>query len=154
MQLDRIDKKILQILQQQGDISNLDLAEKVALSPSPCLRRVKQLHTAGYIKRYVALLDQALLGLNLTVMVTVGLTSHTQSMLDEFEKSISAMPEVIECLLITGQAADYMLKVVVADLDAYHQFLMKKLTCMPDVSNVQSSFVLKHVADKTELPVM
>ena len=151
--MDRIDKKILDILQTQGRISNQELAEQVALSPSPCLRRVKQLEEDGYIRQYVALLDQNKLGLQLTIMVSVGLNSHDAKKMQDFEKAVTAIPEVIQCYLIAGQSADYLLKVIVANLDEYQSFLLKKLTIIDGVNQVQSSFVLQHVIDRTSLPL-
>src|SRR5437867_1987164 len=103
--IDRIDRKILEILQSDGHISNQDLAEKVALSPSPCLRRVKQLEDEGFIVKYVALLNPEKIGLSLTIMVLVGLDSHASDKMSSFEKSIASFPEVSQCYLITGQAA-------------------------------------------------
>jgi len=151
--MDRIDKKILEILQSDGQISNQDLAEKVALSPSPCSRRVKQLEAEGYISKYVALLDPEKIGLTLTIIVLVGLDGHEPEKMSGFENSIASFPEVIQCYLIAGQAADYMLKVIVRDLKHYQTFLLDKLTRIKGVSNVHSSFALKSVVDKTTLPV-
>ena len=153
MKLDRIDCKILEILQQEGDISNLDLAKRVALSASPCARRVKQLSDAGFISGYVALLDAKKLGLDLHVILQVGLSTHRAESMRAFEDAVCAMPEVIECHLITGQSADYLLKVMVTDMQAYHQFLLQQLTPIDCVGNVQSSFVLKSVKAQTLLPV-
>ena len=123
--MDRIDKKILDILQSDGQISNQDLAEKVALSPSPCSRRVKQLETEGYIDKYVALLNPKKLDLTLTIIVLVGLDSHEPKKMSKFEDTIASFPEVSQCYLIAGQAADYMLKVIVRDLKHYQEFLRK-----------------------------
>jgi Lrp/AsnC family leucine-responsive transcriptional regulator len=151
--MDRLDKKILEILQTNSQINNQDLAEQVALSPSSCLRRVKQLEEAGYIKKYVALLNPKKLGLDLTIMVSVGLNSHDAKKMQSFEKSIASFPEVIQCYLIAGQAADYLLKVTVSNLDEYQVFLLNKLTRIDGVSTVQSSFVLNSIIEKTALPI-
>lgn len=151
--MDRIDKKILETLQTNGRISNQELAEQVALSPSPCLRRVKQLEDDGYINQYVALLDPIKMGLNLTIMVSVGLNSHDAKKMTHFENEVASIPEVIQCYLITGQSADYLLKVVVANLDEYQSFLLKKLTVIDGVNQVLSSFVLQRIVDKTALPI-
>ncbi len=151
--MDRTDKKILELLQTNSQISNQDLAEKVALSPSSCLRRVKQLEDDGYIKNYVALLNPKKLGLDLTIMVLVSLNNHDSKTMQGFEQAIAAYPEVIQCYLIAGHLADYLLKVVASNLDDYQAFLLNKLTRLEGVSNVQSSFVLNHIIEKTALPL-
>ncbi|MCD6056338.1 MAG: ybaO [Gammaproteobacteria bacterium] len=151
--MDRIDKQILTLLQENAGISNQELADKVALSPSPCLRRVKQLEETGIIQKQVALLSAEKLGLQLTVLVLVGIADHSTESMALFEKSIQKLSEVNQCYLITGQSADYLLKVIVPDLNAYQTFLLKKLTCIKGVNTVQSSFVLHPVVDKTALPL-
>ena len=151
--IDRIDKQILEILQTDSQISNQDLADKVALSPSPCLRRVKQLEKDGYIKKHVALLDPKLLGLKLTVFALVGVKSHSPEIMDGFAKAIELVPEVIECHIITGQSADFILKIMVPDMDYYNKFLFKKLLTIDGIANVTSSFVLNSPEDKTALPL-
>jgi Lrp/AsnC family leucine-responsive transcriptional regulator len=151
--MDRIDKKILDLLQIDGKISNQELAERVALSPSPCLRRVKQLEEDGYIRQYVALLDPNKIGLQLTIMVSVGLNSHDSTKMKAFEERIALIPEVIQCYLIAGQSADYLLKVMVSNLEEYQSFLLKKLTVIDGVQHIHSSFVLQRVVDKTSLPL-
>lgn len=150
---DAIDKKILALLQTNSQISNQDLADKVNLSPSPCLRRVKQLEDEGYIAKHVALLNPDKLGLKLMVIVLVGLDNHSSANMADFEKHIKSLPEVTECYLIAGQSADYLLKVIVPDIDHYQQFLLKKLLSIKGVSNVHSSFVLQRILDTTELPL-
>ena len=151
--MDRTDKKILALLQTNCQISNQELAELVALSPSSCMRRVKQLEEQGYIKKQVALLDPEKLGLNLTVIVLVGLNNHQPKIMREFEETIRFLPEVIQCLLITGQSADYLLKIVVPDLNAYQSFLLGKLTSITGVDTVHSSFILRKISDTTVLPL-
>ena len=151
--LDSIDKKILKILQSEGQISNLDLAEKVALSPSPCSRRVKSLEERGYIQGYVAVLNPKKLNLSLSAVVSIALSSHESKVMRAFEEAISKVPEVTQCYLTAGQAADYFLKVTVKDLDAYQSFLLNKLTKIKGVTSVQSTFILKKVVDKNELPL-
>ena len=153
MKLDRTDKRILNEIQHNSRISNLELADKIGLSPSPCSRRVKQLEDAGFIKQHVALLNQAKLGLKLIAMIQVSMDRHTPERFENFEKHIETWPEVLECYLITGQAADYLLKIIVQDMDEYQQFLLGKLTCIEGVSGVQSSFVLRKAVDKTILPL-
>lgn len=149
--MDRIDKKILDILQIDGRISNQDLSDRVALSPSPCLRRVKQLEDDGYINQYVALVDPNKVGLQLTIMVAISLDSHDAIKMKAFEDAVARIPEVMQCYLITGQTADYLLKVMVSNLDEYQIFLLKKLTIIEGVNQVQSSFVLQRIVDKTAL---
>lgn len=151
--IDRIDKKILDLLQSDSQISNQDLAEEVALSPSPCSRRVKQLEEEGYIRKHVALLNPKMLGLQLTVLVFVSLDNHAANILKGFEKRIASLAEVVQCYMITGQTADYMLKVLVPNMADYQSFLLNKLTCIDGVSGVQSSFVLRDIIDKTALPL-
>lgn len=151
--MDRIDKKILELLQIDSRISNQELADKVALSPSPCSRRVKQLEEAGYITKHVALLNQEALGLQLTVLVLVGLDSHSSETMNRFKKAIEALPEVVQCYLITGQTADYLLKIIVPNMSYYQSFLLDKLTRIDGVTNIHSSFVLQSIVDKTALPL-
>ena len=151
--MDRIDKKILDLLQSNCQISNQELADLVALSPSSCLRRVKLLEEQGYIKKQVALLAPEKLGLNLTVIVLVGLNNHQPAVMKEFEDTVRFMPEVIQCYLITGQSADYLLKIITPDLNAYQAFLLGKLTCINGVDSVHSSFILREVYDTTKLPL-
>ncbi len=151
--MDRIDKKILALLQMDSQISNQELADKVALSPSPCLRRVKQLEEEGYIRKYVALLNPEKLELQLTIFVLISLNSHDTQKMAGFENAIKSSPEVIECHLITGHTADYLLKVIVCDLKEYQSFLLDKLTKIEGVSHVHSSFVLQSTVNKTELPL-
>lgn len=149
--MDRTDKKILELLQDNCQMTNQELAERVALSPSSCLRRVKLLEEYGYIKRHVALLEQEKIGLNLSVIVLVGLNNHTPAVMKEFEDSVRFLPEVVQCYLITGQSADYVLKIIVPDLNAYQTFLLGKLTSINGVDNVQSSFILRTICDTTKL---
>ncbi|MDR3504045.1 MAG: Lrp/AsnC family transcriptional regulator [Legionella sp.] len=153
MTLDRIDKKILEILQANCQISNQELAERVALSPSSCLRRVSLLMDHGYIKKQVALLEPEKLGLNLTVIILVGLNSHQPAVMAQFEEHIRFLPEVVQCYLITGQSADYLLKVIVPDLNAYQAFLLEQLTRINCVSSVHSSFILRTICETTALPL-
>jgi len=153
MPLDRYDRLILEHLQRDGRLSNLELAEKIGLSPSPCLRRVRALELAGIISGYRALLDAQKLGLSLMALVYISMDRHTPERFANFDARVRALPEVLECLLITGQDADYQLKVVVHDMDAYQQLLLNKITRIEGVTGVHSSFVLRRVVDKTALPV-
>ena len=151
MGLDRQDKRILATLQQDGSVTNLELAEKIGLSPSPCARRVKQLEEAGFINRKVTLLNANKLNLKLTALIQISMDKHTPDRFELFEKEVSQYPEVMECLLITGQSADYQLKVVVADMETYQEFLLNKITRIQGVSDVHSSFILREVINSTEL---
>ena len=153
MELDRFDRRILEVLQVEGRISNQELAERIGLSASPCLRRVRTLEDAGIIVGYRALLDARRLGLTLLALVHISMDRHTPERFENFEQSVRSLPEVLECLLITGQEADYQLKVVVRDMDAYQTLLLNKITRIEGVSGVHSSFVLRRVVDKTALPI-
>src|SRR5690606_8365272 len=136
MQLDRTDRRILKELQRDGRITNLELAERVGLSPSPCLRRVKQLEEAGIILRHVTLLNASKLGLKLMALIQISLDRHTPDRFEQFESIVKTYPEVLECILITGQSADYQMKVVVADMEVYQDFLLNKITRLPGVTDV------------------
>lgn len=153
IELDRTDKRILDALQYDARITNQQLADKVGLTPSPCLRRVKQLEDAGLITAHVTLLDPKMLNLNLTALVHVSMDKHTPERFANFEKVVATCPEVQECLLITGQASDYQLKVVTKDMDTYQQFLLGKLTPIEGVSGVHSSFVLQKIINHQRLPL-
>jgi len=153
LKLDRIDRRILALMQADGRISNLELAEHVGLSPTPCSRRVKRLEESGMIERHVTLLNQALLGLNITAMISITMDRHTPDRFENFEREVSAFPEVIECSIVTGQAADYLLKAVLPDMTYYEEFLLGRLTRIEGVTGVHSSFVLRKVINKTELPL-
>ncbi len=126
MELDRYDQQILDVLQQDGRISNQDLADRIGLSPSPCLRRVRALEESGLITGYRALLDARKLGLSLMALIHISMDQHTPERFANFEAQIGDNPEVLECLLITGQDADYQLKVVVHDMDAYQELLLNR----------------------------
>lgn len=151
--LDRTDRRILDALQKDGAISNLELAEKVGLSPSPCSRRVKALQESGIIQKTVAILDQKALGLDLMAMISISMDRHTPERFENFETLVANFPEVLECFLITGSRADYLLKVIVKDMDGYQQFLLGKLTRIEGVSGVHSSFVMRRVVDSSRLPL-
>nr|WP_206744001.1 Lrp/AsnC family transcriptional regulator [Marinobacter sp. X15-166B] len=153
VKLDRMDRKILEQLQLRGDLTNQQLADTVGLSPSPCLRRVRALEEAGIIRHRVTVLDPKKLGLSLTAIILIGMDRHTPERFAAFEAAVASHPEVQECYLITGHEADYMLKVVVPDMDHYHHFLLNHLTRIKGVSGVHSSFVLRRVLDSTALPL-
>jgi Lrp/AsnC family leucine-responsive transcriptional regulator len=151
--LDKFDKHILALLQKDVSLSNLELAERVGLSPSPCLRRVQKLEAMGVITGRRALLSPKALGLGLTVMIQISVDRHTPERFEQFEAAVSSYDEVQQCYLITGQSADYLLKVVVPDMDRYQDFLLNKLTRIEGVSGVHSSFVMRRVVDTTALPL-
>ncbi|NQV70580.1 MAG: Lrp/AsnC family transcriptional regulator [Pseudohongiella sp.] len=151
--MDKLDKRILQELQRDGRITNLELADKIGLSPSPCARRVKQLEDSGIIEKQVTLLNASKLGLKLTALIQINMDRHTLDRFEIFEQTVKSFPEVTECLLITGQSADYQLKVVVPDMEYYQQFLLNKITRIEGVTDVHSSFMLREVINTTELPL-
>lgn len=151
MKLDRYDQHILEALQKDGRMSNQELAERIGLSPSPCLRRVRTLEESGVIVGYYALLDAKKLGLTLMALIHISMDRHTPARFANFEKKISELTNVLECLLITGQDADYQLKVVVRDMDAYQELLLNKITRIEGVTGVHSSFVMRRVIDKFAL---
>lgn len=151
--LDAIDRKILARLQDDARIANTDLSEAVGLSPAPCLRRVRALEEEGVIRKHVTLLDPAAVGLSVSVFVNVSLERQVEKALQRFESAILTRPEVMECYLMTGDA-DYLLRVVCADLFAYERFLLDHLTQIPGVAAIRSSFALKQVKYSTALPVL
>ena len=152
MPLDAIDRKILALLQQDGRMSLAALSEKVGLSPSPCLRRVRLMEKAGIIARYVAVLNQRAVGLPVSVFISIKLESQREEALTKFGRAIARWPEVLECYLMTGPR-DYLLRVVVADLSAYEQFLKQKLTRLDGIASIESSFALEQVKYTNVLPV-
>ena len=153
MEIDRFDRQILQVLQQEGRISNQELADRIGLSPSPCLRRVRALEDSGIVTGYRALLDAKALGYTLMALIYISMDKHTPERFEHFEQEIRQLPEVLECLLVTGQDADYQIKVVVRDMDAFQELLLNRITRIQGVTGVHSSFVLRRVIDKTALPV-
>lgn len=153
MHLDRFDHLILDILQQDGRISNQELADRINLSASPCLRRVRRLEESGLILGYHALLDPKTLGFTLTALINVSMNNHAPDRFPLFEVCIKEIPEILECLQITGQGADYQLKVVVRDMDTYQNLLLNRIARIEGVASVHSSFVLRHIVDKTALPI-
>lgn len=152
IELDEIDWKILAAMQANARLRNVELAEEIGLSASPCLRRVRRLEDAGIISGYATLVDQKAVGLPVSVFIQVTLEKQIEPALDVFENAIQSWPEVMECYLMTGDA-DYHLRVVTADLAGYERFLMDKLTRLDGVASIKSSFSLKQVAYRTALPV-
>ncbi len=150
--LDAIDRRILDRLQEDGRVSNVELANDVGISSSPCWRRVRELERRGVISGYVALVDAAAVGLPVSVFVQVTLERQIEAALETFEAAVKARPEVMECYLMTGDA-DYLLRVVVSDLPTYEAFLKDHLTRIPGIANIKSSFALNQVKYRTSLPL-
>jgi len=150
--IDDIDLRILAELQENARLSNLDLADRVGLSPSPCLRRVRRLEKAGVIRKYVTLIDPKAVSLGTTVFIQITLDLQVEARLELFEKAIVQRPEVVDCFLMTGDA-DYLLRVVVPDVDAYQVFLKESLTRIESIAGIKSSFALKQVKNVTTLPL-
>ena len=151
-ELDAIDRRILEVLQRNARIANTDLADEVGLTPAPCLRRVKRLEELGFIAGYTAVLDHKRVGLGLTVFVTVTLDRQTKRTYDDFAAKMRAAPEVLECYLILGER-DFLLKIVVADLDAYQRFYLEVLTLAPGVRNINSIIAVNEEKRTTALPI-
>ena len=151
--MDRYDRAILEVIQNDGRISNQELADKVGLSPSPCLRRVRALEETGIITGYRAIVDAKKMGLSLMAILMISIDRHTPERFANFDRIVIELPEVLECLLITGQDADYQLKVIVNDMDGYQRLLLDKITRIEGVSGVHSSFVMRQVVNKTAVPI-
>ena len=152
MDPDAIDLRILTELQQDGSLTNVELARRVHLSPSPCLTRVKALESAGVIERYVALANAKALGLGINVFINISLKEQSKDKLAEFERRIAEHDEVMECYLMTGDS-DYLIRVAVRDIAALERFILDQLTPIPGIEKIRSSFALKQVRYKTALPL-
>lgn len=150
--LDDIDLKIVRALQMDGRMAVQDLAEKVGLSASPCARRVRLLEKAGIIKGYAAIIDASKVGLPISVFASIKLERQREEELDRFAKAVSRWPEVVDCFLMTGQR-DYLMRIVVSDLEAYERFLKEKLTKLDGVASIESSFALGEIKRSPALPV-
>lgn len=150
--LDRTDRRILEQLQSDGRLSNQELAERVALSPSPCLRRVRALERAGVIRGYAAIVDPLQVGLGLLAYVTVKLEKRGKMPVDQFTRAAQSWPEVIACYAMTGDM-DYLMRVQVQDLAHYSRFIMDKLLKQPGVIDIRTNFVLDRVKETTALPL-
>jgi Lrp/AsnC family leucine-responsive transcriptional regulator len=153
MKIDRYDIRILAALQEDGSLSNQEIADRVGLSASPCSRRIRLLHEAGVIASTVVRLAPDKLGLDLTVLIHIRMDRHTPERFNNFETIVSSFPEVQECYLITGQEADYQLKIIVPNMDEYQRVLLEKITRIEGVIGVHSSFVLRKTVDSTALPL-
>jgi Lrp/AsnC family transcriptional regulator, leucine-responsive regulatory protein len=149
---DAIDHRILRALQEDGRLSNVELADRVGLSPSPCLRRVKRLEEEGYIASYRALLKRQRIGLGLTVFVGVKIGAHADERADALQDAIVAMPEVIACHMVSGDV-DYLLEVVVPDLQSYERFLLDRLLAEPMIKEVRSSIAISTLKLAAPLPL-
>lgn len=150
--LDVVDRRILGVLQAEGRITNQDLAARVNLSPSACLRRVQILERTGVIERYAAQVNPAALGFSTSVLVQITLERQTEDFLERFEAAVRAHPQVMECNLMAGEA-DYLLRVVVRDTADYERLHKEMLSKLPGVARIQSSFALRTVVRRTSLPV-
>lgn len=150
--LDDTDRRILRALQRNGRMQNIELADQVGLSPSPCLRRVRILEEAGVIERYVALLDAVKIGVGLTVFARVWLKSQDVETVDQFTAAVSRLPQVMDCYLMAGDC-DFLLRVVAADLDAYRQFQIDHLTRIKGVQNVKTEIPMQKIKLTSELPL-
>ena len=152
MDLDRTDLLILAALQGEGRLTNVELAERVALSPSPCLRRIKRLETAGVIRGYRAVLDREAVGLDLTVFVEIKVERHTRENAQALQDALAALPEVVSCHMVSG-TADFLAEVVVADLRAYEALLTERLLVLPMVADIRSTMSLRRVKSEAFLPL-
>lgn len=152
LKLDAIDRHILAALQRNARLTNVELAEEVGLSPSPCLRRVRNLEEAGVIRGYVAALDRRSVGLGLTIFVGVRVERHDEATNDAFRERVTSLPEVISCHLVSGEA-DFLLQVVVPDLPAYERLLLGTLLKLPGVRDIRSNFALQTLKAHAPLPL-
>jgi Lrp/AsnC family leucine-responsive transcriptional regulator len=150
--LDQIDRKILDILQEHGRITNAQLAKEAGISPPPMLDRVRKLEKNGYIRKYVALVDPRKLNRGTMAFVEIALSLHRQDAIQEFVEEIQKIPEVLECYHLTGET-DYLLKIAIKDMDAYEQFLLQKLTRFSGISKIKTSFILNTLKQETKIPV-
>ncbi len=150
--IDDIDRRILEALQKDGRATIGDVAARAGLTASPCLRRIRALEAGGIIRGYVAVVDQLAVGLPISVFASVKLERQRQEDLDRFARAVARWPEVLECYLMTGHR-DYLLRIVVADLAAYEQFLKHKLTRVEGIGSIESSFALGQVKYSNALPL-
>ncbi|HEV7717419.1 MAG TPA: Lrp/AsnC family transcriptional regulator [Arsenicitalea sp.] len=150
--LDAIDHKIIAALQANGRVTAQELSERVGLSPSPCARRVRLLEESGVIKGYVAVIDQSKIGLPISAFASIKLVRQHEEDLDSFAEAVALWPEVVDCYLMTGQR-DYLMRIVVRDLEAYERFLKEKLTRLKWVASIETSFALGQVKRSNHLPL-
>lgn len=148
--LDQIDKQILSLLQENSRITNKELSEKLGLSTTPIFERVKKLEKSGLIKKYVAILDRKVAGKGLLAISAVILKHHSKALIESFIKKIEALPEVLECYHTTGKS-DFLMKIAVADMDEYQDFIVNKLSAIDEVANLETSFVMSEIKNSTSL---
>lgn len=153
LHLDTFDRQILELLQLDASLSNQDIAEKIGLSASPCSRRIKSLEERGFIDQRITLVNRKAVNLNLIAIVGIRMDKHTPDRFARFEAAIARIDEVIECFLVTGQDADYQLKVAIPDMDHYHNVLLKHITTIDGVDGVHSSFLLRDIIKAKPLPL-
>jgi Lrp/AsnC family leucine-responsive transcriptional regulator len=151
-EIDGIDRKIIGALQENGKMTVQEVSERVGLSHSPCARRIRILEEAGIIKGYTAIIDQKKVGLPISAFASIKLERQTEDNLDRFAQAVARWPEVVDCYLMTGQR-DYLLRVVVRDLEAYDQFLKNKLTRLDGVASIETSFALGQIKRSEKLPL-
>ena len=151
--LDRYEKRILALLQEDASLSTAAIAEKVGLSASPCWRRIDRLEREGFIKRRVALVDRRKIGLNAHVFAQIKLNAHGRAHLDEFAAAIRAFPEVLECYVLMG-SVDFLIRVVASDIEAYERFFFDRLSQLPGVQEVNSTVALSEIKATTVLPIL
>ena len=150
--LDRYEKRILALLQEDASLSTAAIAEKVGLSSSPCWRRIDRLEREGFIKRKVALVDRRKIGLNAQIFAQIKLNAHGRANLDEFTTAIRAFPEVLECYVLMG-SVDFLIRIVATDIEAYERFFFDRLSQLPGVQEVNSTVALSEIKATTELPI-
>ena len=150
--LDRIDRRILDTLQADGRLSNVELADRVGLSPSPCLRRVKRLEDAGIIASYRAVLDRKTIGLGLTVFVELKVGKHSRDNANALQEALLAIPEVVSCHMVSG-VSDFLVEVVVPDLAAYERLMTDKILTLPTIEDVRSNFAIRSIKTDAPLPL-
>jgi Lrp/AsnC family leucine-responsive transcriptional regulator len=151
-EIDRMDRRILETLQAEGRLSNVELADRVALSPSPCLRRVKRLEDDGVIAGYRAVVDRGAVGLGLTVFLEIKVGKHSRDNAAMLQKTLADMPEVVSCHIVSG-TADFLAEVVVPDLAAYERFLLDRLLVVPTIEDVRSNFAIRMIKTAAPLPL-
>jgi|SRR5579862_2300380 len=150
--LDIFDRKILEALQSDGRLSNVELANRIGLSPSPCLRRVKRLEAEGVIEGYAARINRTRVGMGVTAFVAVGLERHREEEAERFRKAVLRLPQVVRCHAISGES-DFLLEIVVSDLHEYSEFVLKRLRRIPGVKGLHSSFALETMKSTTTVPL-